>query len=150
MTGIDHVNLVVQDLDAMTAFYETQLGLKVSKRVSISGEWIDHTVGLTNVKADVVYLELKSGPRIELIRYHSPCAPPRSIQPPNAFGLRHIAFKVDAIDPLVERLMAAGVKFFSGVQLVPESQVTYAGGVRKRLVYFRDPEGNVLEFCEYR
>jgi len=42
------------------------------------------------------------------------------------------------------------VKFFSAVQSVPDSQVTYAGGMRKRLVYFRDPEGNVLEFCEYR
>jgi hypothetical protein len=36
------------------------------------------------------------------------------------------------------------------VQSVPDSQVTYAGGVRKRLVYFRDPEGNLLELCEYR
>jgi hypothetical protein len=28
--------------------------------------------------------------------------------------------------------------------------VTYSGGVRKRLVYFRDPEDNILELCEYR
>jgi len=27
---------------------------------------------------------------------------------------------------------------------------TYAGGVRKRLIYFADPEGNLLELCEYR
>jgi catechol 2,3-dioxygenase-like lactoylglutathione lyase family enzyme len=33
---------------------------------------------------------------------------------------------------------------------VPSSQVTYANNVRKRLVYFRDPEGNLLELCEYR
>ena len=39
---------------------------------------------------------------------------------------------------------------FSDVQSVPDSQVTYAEGVRKRLVYFRDPEGNILELCEYR
>ena len=30
------------------------------------------------------------------------------------------------------------------------TQVTYAGGVRKRLVYFHDPEGNLLELCEYK
>jgi hypothetical protein len=51
---------------------------------------------------------------------------------------------------MVAKLRAAGVEFFSGVQTVPDSQVTYAGGVRKRLVYFRDPEGNILELCEYR
>ena len=33
---------------------------------------------------------------------------------------------------------------------VPDAQVRYRGGVRKRLVYFKDPEGNLLEFCEYR
>jgi hypothetical protein len=42
------------------------------------------------------------------------------------------------------------VRFFSQIQLVPDSQVTYAGGLRKRLVYFQDPEGNLLELCEYR
>jgi catechol-2,3-dioxygenase len=43
-----------------------------------------------------------------------------------------------------------GVKFFSQIQNVPESQVTYSDGVKKRLVYFHDPEGNILELCEYR
>ena len=32
----------------------------------------------------------------------------------------------------------------------PDTQVTYAGGIRKRLVYFHDPEENLLELCEYR
>ena len=148
--SIDHINLVVDNLEALTRFYETLLGLKVTKRVTIAGEWIDETVGLKNVKADVVYLDAASGPRIELIRYHSPPAPPHTVQPPNARGIRHIAFRVDDIDTMVERLTQGGVKFFSEVQNVPDSQVTYAGGVRKRLVYFRDPEGNVLELCEYR
>ena len=148
--SIDHVNLVVEDLNAMTTFYEAQLGLKLTKRVTISDDWIDETVGLKGVKAEVVYLEPQSGPRIELIKYLHPPTPPKQVHPPHAHGIRHIAFRVDAIDELVERLSQNGVKFFSAVQSVPESQVTYAGGVRKRLVYFRDPEGNLLEFCEYR
>jgi len=150
MLGIDHINLVVNDLKAMTAFYETALEMKVTKRVTISGEWIDEVVGLKGARGDVVYLELPTGPRIELIRYHSPAAPPHQIHAANAFGIRHIAFRVDGIDALVDRLRAAGVKFFSAVQDVPDSQVTYASGVKKRLVYFRDPEGNILELCEYR
>lgn len=151
ISSIDHVNLVVADMPRMLAFYRDVLGLTVTKEVTISGEWIGATVGLANVHADVVYLDLRSGPRIELIRYRSPDAvhvPGSGL--PNGLGLRHLAFRVDDIDAVAERLRTAGVEFFSGVQTVPDSQVTYAGGVRKRLVYFRDPEGNILELCEYR
>jgi len=151
LSRIDHVNLVVSDLDRMVEFYSAVLGLKVSKRVSIGGEWIGAVVGLGEVNADVVYLDFAEGPRLELIRYHSrKLARPPGIDQPNAPGLRHLAFTVTDIDALVARLRGRGVRFFSEVQQVPDSQVTYAGGVRKRLVYFQDPEGNLLELCEYR
>src|SRR4051812_11748095 len=148
---IDHINLVVEDLDRMIAFYRDALGLKVTKRATIEGDWIGATVGLKKVHADVVYLDLDAGPRIELIRYNRPSLDrPGDVDKPNAPGLRHFAFRVDDIDSLVARLKESGVKFFADVQKVPDSQVTYAGGIRKRLVYFQDPEGNLLEFCEYR
>jgi catechol 2,3-dioxygenase-like lactoylglutathione lyase family enzyme len=148
---IDHINLVVQDLDRMIAFYRDALGLKVTKQATITGDWIGATVGLKDVHADVVYLDLESGPRIELIRYNCPALDrPPDVDKPNAPGLRHFALRVDDIDAIVARLNKAGVKFFADVQTVPDSQVTYAGGIRKRLVYFQDPEGNLLEFCEYR
>jgi catechol 2,3-dioxygenase-like lactoylglutathione lyase family enzyme len=152
LESIDHVNLVVQDLMRMTEFYERALGLRVSKRVTIAGPWVERTVGLADVKGHVVYLELPQGPRIELIQYERPAmGKERDEQaPPNAHGIRHIAFRVSDIDALVQRLATAGVKFFSDVQTVPSEQVTYVGGARKRLVYFRDPEGNILELCEYR
>jgi catechol 2,3-dioxygenase-like lactoylglutathione lyase family enzyme len=148
---IDHVNIVVSDLERMAAFYRDVLGLRETKRVTISGEWVAATVGLSDVHADVVYLDLASGPRIELIRYNRP---PMNRTPgidrPNAPGLRHIAFRVDDIEAMVAKLAAAGVKFFSEVQRVPDTQVTYAGGVRKRIIYFHDPELNLLELCEYK
>jgi catechol 2,3-dioxygenase-like lactoylglutathione lyase family enzyme len=136
----------------MTRFYEAMLGLKVTKHVTISGEWVDQTVGLNGVNADVVYLDPPSGPRIELIRYRAPeaSAPRSAIELPNTPGFRHLAFRVDDIDALVAKLSSAGVQFFSAVQNVPESQVRYPSGVRKRIVYFRDPEGNILELCEYK
>jgi len=151
LTSIDHINIVVKDLEGMIRFYRDVLGLKVTKQVTISGEWVDRTVGLTGAKGDVVYLDLPTGPRIELIRYLSPPgAHPVGLDRSNTAGLRHMAFRVDEIDAAVARLRDAGVQFLSDVQLVPDSQVTYAGGVRKRLVYFRDPEGNLLELCEYK
>jgi catechol 2,3-dioxygenase-like lactoylglutathione lyase family enzyme len=151
LSSIDHVNLVVADLPRALAFYRDVLGFTVTKQVTISGDWIGRTVGLQNVSAEVVYLDLPSGPRIELLRYITPDAiRAHGVDRPNTLGLRHLAFKVDDVDAAAARLGAAGVAFFSDVQTVPDSQVTYAGGVRKRLVYFRDPEGNILELCEYR
>jgi catechol 2,3-dioxygenase-like lactoylglutathione lyase family enzyme len=151
ISSIDHVNLVVTDLPRMLAFYRDALGFTVTKEVTISGDWIGRTVGLNNVSAQVVYLDLPSGPRIELLRFITPDAlRVPSVDQPNALGLRHMAFKVDDVDATMAKLRAAGVEFVSNVQTVPDSQVTYAGGVRKRLVYFRDPEGNILELCEYR
>jgi catechol 2,3-dioxygenase-like lactoylglutathione lyase family enzyme len=151
LTSIDHVNLVVSELSRMLAFYRDVLGMTVTKQVTISGDWIGKTVGLSDVAAEVVYLDLPSGPRIELIRYLSPDALKiEGVDRPNAIGLRHLAFRVDNVDAAVKRLRDAGVELFSDVQTVPDSQVTYAGGIRKRLVYFRDPEGNILELCEYR
>jgi catechol 2,3-dioxygenase-like lactoylglutathione lyase family enzyme len=151
LAAIDHVNLVVTDLPRMLEFYRDVLGLAVTKHVTISGEWIGRTVGLGDVRAEVVYLDLPAGPRIELLKYLAPAggARPEGLGWPNTPGLRHLAFRVDDLDAAVTRLRAAGVEFFSDVQAVPGSQVTYAGGARKRLVYFRDPEGNVLELCEY-
>jgi catechol 2,3-dioxygenase-like lactoylglutathione lyase family enzyme len=149
--SIDHVNLVVRDLERMTAFYRDVLGLRVTKEVSISGAWIDEVVGLNGVAGDVVYLELPSGPRIELIDYKSPTGVEQGVaNQPNVFGLRHMAFRVSSIEAVAEKLSAAGIAFQSEVKTVPDTQVKYAGGVRKRLVYFRDPEGNLLELCEYR
>ncbi|MEO6436487.1 MAG: VOC family protein [Tepidisphaeraceae bacterium] len=148
---IDHVNIVVQDLEPMVAFYRDMLGLRVTKRVTITGPWVAATVGLDEVHADVVYLDFPTGPRIELIRYNRPALDrPFDVGQPNAPGLRHLAFKIDDIDAATARLRSAGVRVFSDVQAVPDSQVTYAGGIRKRLVYFADPEGNLLELCEYK
>jgi catechol 2,3-dioxygenase-like lactoylglutathione lyase family enzyme len=151
LARIDHVNIVVAELEPMVEFYSAVLGLTETKRVTITGDWVAAVVGLEHVNADVVYLELPTGPRIELIRYNTPNLDrPPNIDKPHAPGLRHLAFTVDDIDAFVSRLRDRGVRFFSDVQAVPTTQVTYANDVRKRLVYFQDPEGNLLELCEYR
>jgi catechol 2,3-dioxygenase-like lactoylglutathione lyase family enzyme len=100
---------------------------------------------------DVVYLDFPNGPRIELICYRQPSGErPKGVGTANAQGIGHIAFRVEDIDAIVRTLTEAGVSFLSEVQNVPDAQVTYSNGVRKRLVYFRDPEGNLLELCEYK
>ena len=148
---IDHVNLVVEDLESMTGFYRDVLELNVTKQATISGSWIEQVVGLAGVTADVVYLQPSSGARLELIKYRSPRGPaPPDLGAPNARGIRHVALAVGNIDATLWRLREAGTHVFSDVQQVPDTQVTFDGGVRKRLVYFHDPEGNLLELCEFK
>ncbi|HXE54831.1 MAG TPA: VOC family protein [Tepidisphaeraceae bacterium] len=148
---IDHVNLVVDDLERMATFYTSLLNMRITKRVTISGPWIDQTVGLTHVQADVIYLDPPSGPRVELIRYLRPeSARPKALGESNTPGLRHLAFRVTGIEHLVGNLRRAGIQFLSDVQRVPTDQVSYGGDVQKHLVYFRDPEENLLELCEYK
>jgi catechol 2,3-dioxygenase-like lactoylglutathione lyase family enzyme len=148
---IDHVNIVVRDLTAMVEFYTCALGLTVSKQVTISGPWIQRVVGLDQVEAEVVYLEAPGGARLELIDYRHPRGDrPDALDQPNTHGLRHLAFRVSDIETSAQRLRDAGATMHGNVEQVPDAQVQYRGSVRKRLIYFNDPEGNLLELCEYR
>jgi catechol 2,3-dioxygenase-like lactoylglutathione lyase family enzyme len=146
---IDHVNLVVDDMAAMIGFYRDVLGLRLVKQAVISGAWIDAVTGLPHVEAEVAFLEAPAGPAIELLRYREPSgARPDRRGVPNMHGFRHMAFRVREIDRLVAAMSAAGVQFVSPIEQVPAAQVDYAN-VRKRLIYFRDPEGNLLELCAF-
>ena len=150
MKRIDHINLVVGDLDAMTSFYRDALGLRMTRQITIDGPWIEAVTGLANVEADVVYLAPDTGPGVELIRYRRPRASrPAGLDRANTPGLRHAAFQVDDLDGAVRRLKDAGAHLLSDVQEVPTAQVDFAGR-QKRVVYFRDPEGNLLELCQFR
>lgn len=135
----------------MARFYVELLAMKITKRVTISGPWIDATVRLKGVVADVIYLDFSAGPRVELIQYRSPVAArPQALGESNTPGLRHLAFRVGDIEQITARLRESGIHFFSDIQRVPTEQVSYGGNVQKNLVYFHDPEGNLLELCEYR
>jgi glyoxylase I family protein len=146
---IDHVNLVVENLQTMIAFYQDLLGLRLTKRATITGLWIDAVTGLPHVEAEVAFLELPQGPGIELIEYRRPKGPrPAGLGEPHTKGLRHIAFRVADLDALAAAMRAAGVALASEIQQVPSAQVDFAQQ-RKRLVYCRDPEGNLLELCAF-
>ncbi len=150
MKQIDHVNIVVENLPRMTAFYRDALGLRVTREVTIRGDWIEAITLLSGVEADVVYLEPPTGPPLELIAYRSPQGSrPGDLEKPNTLGLRHLAFLVKDIDAALEAVRAAGGEILAPVQTVPTGQVEF-GTRQKWIAYCRDPEGNLLEFCDYR
>jgi catechol 2,3-dioxygenase-like lactoylglutathione lyase family enzyme len=149
--SVDHINIVVSDMARSVHFYTQLLGFEEFRRAHLEGEWIEAIVGLKGVEADVVYVQPPGGgPRIELIRYLAPEGvdlPETAL--PNTVGLRHIAFRVAGIETLYAQLKEAGVPFIGPPVVVPTNVITHDAG-HKVLCYFRDPDGVVLEFAEYR
>lgn len=148
--GIDHINLVVSNLERSVRFYCDVLGFRKTHDVFMEGDWIEAIVGLRGVKGKVAFVEPPGGGvRLELLEY---VAPTGEAQPENSRantpGLRHIAFRVENIAAMAEQLRAAGVTLFSDPVRVPAGVVKFAAG-DKTLVYFLDPDGVILELAEY-
>jgi catechol 2,3-dioxygenase-like lactoylglutathione lyase family enzyme len=149
--AIDHINIVVSDLERSVCFYTELLGLVETRRAHLEGRWIESIVGLKGVRADVVYIEPPAGGmRIELLQYRAPLGkslPENAL--PNTVGLRHIALRVRDIHEVCNRLEAAGVELVGPPVEVPSGVVSHDAG-DKVLCYFHDPDGVILELAEYR
>ncbi len=69
---IDHINIVVEDLDSAIQFFE-KIGFTKKADKKLSGDWIDKVVGLTDVKARFASMELEEGQTVvELLAYANP------------------------------------------------------------------------------
>lgn len=150
--SIDHLNLVVHDLNTTVRFYCDLLGFRETNRATLQGDWIDTVAGLPGIKADVVFLELleaPGNPRIEVLQYHTPTGqnlPANSLA--NTMGLRHFAFRITGMQQTVAALRAAGVRFLGEPVQVPDG-ILRDTTVKKTLCYFLDPDGVLLELAEY-
>jgi len=146
---VNHVNIVVRDMERSLAFYVGLLGMRETFEVELNGERIDRVAGLSGVSARCVFVQPSGGgARFELLQYRTPpgvALPEDSLA--NTTGLRHVAFEVDDLDGLYERLVAAGVPFLSPPVTVP---FTVVGNIRKRLCYCQDPDGVIVEIADYR
>lgn len=149
LNNVDHINIVVSDLEKSVDFYKRILCLTEMRRGHLEGEWIEKVTGLKNICADVVFMGIENGPRIELLCYKTPegnSFSPNSL--PNTIGLRHIAFQVDDMEKAVKRLKENGVRIVGGPCTVPDYVIAHDSG-RKTLCYFLDPDGTLLELAHY-
>lgn len=139
---IDHINIVVKDLDEVKEFF-LSLGFAQEDESNLEGNWISETVGLEDVAARYVKLTLP-GDRVsvELLQFdHPPIAEISSPGLANTQGYRHVAFRVKDIEETVSFLKNRGISPLSPIQ-------EYAK-LSKKLVYFRGPEGILLELAQY-
>jgi len=138
---MDNVGIVVDDLKAAVAFF-VELGLELEGETTVEGPWVDRTVGLNGVRADIALMRTPDGHgKVELTKFHTPPAvrtEPESA-PANTLGIRRIMFAVDDIDDVVARLQKQGAKL---VGEVAQYEDMY------RLCYLRGPEGIIVALAE--
>jgi catechol 2,3-dioxygenase-like lactoylglutathione lyase family enzyme len=138
---MDNVLIVVEDLDAVIAFF-VELGLQLQGKGPVEGPWVERVIGVPDVLQDVAMLRIPGAPGgIELAQFHRPAAiraEPRDA-PANTLGIRRVMFAVDDIDEVVARLRGHGAEL---VGEVVRFEDVY------RLCYVRGPEGIVVGLAE--
>ena len=138
---MDHVSIVVDDLEAAKAFF-AELGMELEGEAPIEGPGVDRLNGLDGVRVNIAMMRTPDGHgRLELTKFHSPTA--ISTEPANALGntlgIRSIMFTIDDIDATVSGLRARGAELVGEVVQFEDSY---------RLCYVRGPEGIIVALAE--
>ena len=124
LAAIHHVAIIASDYERSRHFYAQVLGLPIIREVyrEARGSW----------KCDLAL----GASQIELFFFPQPSPRPSS---PEACGLRHLAFAVPALEPVIAHLEKAGV----AVEPVRVDEHT-----GRRFTFFKDPDGLPLELYE--
>jgi glyoxylase I family protein len=126
LDSFHHIAVIASDYARSKRFYSEILGLPIIREVwrETRGSWkCDLQVGAV---------------QIELFSFPNP--PPRPSRP-EACGLRHLAFSVERLEPVIAHLEEAEI-FVEPVRIDE-----YTG---KRFTFFADPDGLPLELYERR
>jgi catechol 2,3-dioxygenase-like lactoylglutathione lyase family enzyme len=136
----DHVGITVADLVKVTAFFAA-LGFEVEGTTFVEGEFLDTVIGLPNSRTEIVMLRLpEGGTQLELSRFVRPNSEPGSpAAMANELGLRNVAFEVDDLRAVIDRLAADGYGLVGGIG---EYEHIW------RMAYVRGPEGIIVSLAE--
>jgi methylmalonyl-CoA epimerase len=128
---IDHIAIVVADLEATIDLYTRTLGFSLVYRETVADQGIE-AVGL------------RSGESIiELLRPLDPQSPIAAFRGSAATKLHHTAYRVDDIAAELERLRAAGIRLIDDV---PRK------GAHGNTIAFLHPKstgGVLIELCQH-
>ncbi|MNF80943.1 SMU1112c/YaeR family gloxylase I-like metalloprotein [Aeromonas encheleia] len=123
--GIHHLAIIASDYGRSRHFYHEVLGLPIINETlrEERHSW----------KLD---LALPDGSQLELFSFPAPPARPSR---PEACGLRHLAFRVQALEPVIAHLQRHQI----AVEPVRVDELTGS-----RFTFFADPDGLPLELYE--
>ena len=137
---MDNVSIVVEDLDAATAFF-VELGLTLEGRAPVEGDWAGRVTGVRDQRVEIAMLRTPDGhSRIELSRFDAPAiASDHRKAPVNSLGYLRVMFAVEDIDNTLTRLSKLGAT-------VVDEVVNYKDVYR--LCYIRGPEGILIGLAQ--
>jgi catechol 2,3-dioxygenase-like lactoylglutathione lyase family enzyme len=138
---LDHVGVVVDDLDAAIAFF-VELGMELDGEITpVEGDWVDRVVGLDNIRVEIAFVRTPDGHgRLELTRFHNPTATTAEAHAPaNRLGLRRLMFAVDDLDDTITRMHAHGAELIGEVAQYEDIY---------RMCYLRGPDDIIIALAE--
>lgn len=127
---IDHIAIVVKDLEATVALYTETLGFEQVYRETIADQGVE-AVGLRT--GDAI---------IELLRPLSEESPIAKFRGDAATKMHHTAYRVNDIEAELARLKAAGVR------LIDEVPRHGAHGNRIAFLHPKSTAGVLIELCQ--
>jgi len=140
----DHTGITVSNLERSLEFWQNVLGFGFSHRAHQSGEMVEQITGVKGAELKLAVVKAPGGHKIELLEYLAP--PDRNKHAdlrPCDVGSVHVAFTVENLDPLLEKIAASGWKAAGKPQTL-----NYGPNAGKRVIYVRDPDGTTIELMQ--
>lgn len=129
--GIDHVGLAVADLDTAIAFHTGVLGGLLTHRETNEDQGVEEAM-----------IGYGAGAQIQLLAALTPASTIARFLDRNGPGLQQLAYRVDDLDAVSERLRATGLR------LLWESGRRGTAGSRVNFVHPKDAGGVLVELVE--
>jgi catechol 2,3-dioxygenase-like lactoylglutathione lyase family enzyme len=146
ISAISHIAICVRDLDRSRRFYCDALGLRIDKdeRQQTSTGGLPHVYRDRHAQRRVVHLRYGAGPTAPFLVLTEHPGDMLSGEPImlDQVGISHLSFTVPSVAEVTKRLLAHGVESCGPVDAFKD-----ANG-RIRTVFFRDPDGILVQFDE--
>jgi predicted enzyme related to lactoylglutathione lyase len=143
-----HTNIIAKDWQKLAQFYIDAFNCEpIYPERDLKGEWMDSLTNIKDVHVKGIHLRLpgyENGPTLEIFSYN--LAQMRDKHPEiNAQGFGHLAFHVDNVDEVLEKLIKyGGTKYGEMV----EKKIEGLGIII--VIYAKDPEGNIIEIQNWK
>ena len=142
-----HIGITVSNIEKSINFYKDILGLTFKGEAMMEGKETDLLFNMKGVKVKIAYLNGSDNiisPPIELLQFINEEAKKDTSQL-NKISISEICFRVENIDEMYKHLIKNNVECLSEPQYFDFEN--YGFGKSKAL-YFRDPDGIILELME--
>ena len=138
-----HTNIIAKDCIKLIEFYKNVIGCRsIGEKRDLRGLWLDQLTGIPNAHIIGEHLVLpgynEAHPTIEIFSYDQMEGVIN--HQINAYGIAHLAFEVNNVVEMLDKVLANG-----GGKIGEVVYVDYEDGRKASYVYATDPEGNIIE-----